>query len=239
MITEHGKKVYEVQNGFFLRQVFAVPGQGTLWRFVRKLSGEVLLSYMVDRSWSEVVLMEDHTSNGGNMAFECLCHILPGCGLKLDTLTFHGVLMEYAGYGIIISAPSGTGKTTHARLWRNEKGALILNGDRAVCRKIDRVWTGFGLPWSGTSGEQINRSVPIKAVVTLGRGKENATSLIRGLDAFGVVAPHMLYPTWDMEMTGRAMDLLDDFLKCIPVIHMRCLPEPEAVEVLEKTLEEL
>lgn len=233
------EKVYEVQDGFFLRQVFVLQDGGTQWRYVRKSSGEILLSYYINRKWSEIILSEDHTGSAGHMAFEYLCHLFPPCGLQQDILTFHGVLMEYDGYGVIISAPSGTGKTTHARLWRDYKRALIINGDRATCRKVNDVWTGFGLPWSGTSGEQINRSVPIKAIVVLERGEENKAFSVKGQDAFAALLPHILCPTWDGELTGKALDLLDDFMKSIPVIRLQCRPDLESVDVLMKVLKEV
>lgn len=232
-------KMFEVQNGFFLQQVFYLADGGTQWKYIRKKSDEILLSYYVNRDWSEVVLVEDHTSTGGNMAFEYLCHIMPACCLKQDVLTFHGPLLEHNGKGIILSAPSGTGKTTHAHLWRDIKHTLIINGDRSAVRKTDGIWVGFGLPWSGTSGEQINRSVPIKAIVVLERGNENEAHQITGLEAFGAVLPHILCPAWDAELTGKAMDLLNDFLRDIPVIRLQCRPDPESVEVLSKALEEL
>lgn len=233
------RKIYEVQNGFFLQQIFSLADGGTLWRYSRKVGEKLLLSYYVNNEWSEIVLIEDHTSSGGNMAFEYLCHIMPSCGLALNMLTFHGVLLEHGGKGLIISAPSGTGKTTHARLWRDNKHALIINGDRAVCRKVDGIWTGFGLPWSGTSGEQINRSVPVQAMAVLERGGENRAFQIRGIDAFGSVLPNLLRPAWDAGLTGKALDLLDDFLRSIPVIRLQCRPDQESVEILSKILEEL
>ena len=64
----------------------------------------------------------------------------------------HGVLMEWQGKGIILTASSGTGKTTHARLWREYENALIINGDRVLIRKEEGQWYAFGTPWSGSSG---------------------------------------------------------------------------------------
>lgn len=233
------RKVSEVQDGFFLRQVFKLADQRTLWRYMRKKTGELLLSFRVSADWSEIVLVEDHTCSGGNMAFEYLCHLMPVCGLTFGMLTFHGALMEHEGEGIMISAPSGTGKTTHARLWRDQKQALILNGDRAVCRKEHGVWKGFGLPWSGTSGEQVNRSVPIKALVILSRSKENQASRIKGEKALSASLSHMLCPAWNGRLVGKSLELLDDFLKEVPVIRLSCRPDADSVEVLARALEEI
>ena len=232
-------KLYEVQDGFFLRQVFKLNDGGLLWRNIRKKNAEVSLSYYVNSNWDEVVLLEDHTSSAGNVAFEYLCHIFPGFGINLNLLTFHGVLLEYNGKGIIISAPSGTGKTTHARLWRDKKNALIINGDRATCRKTNGIWTGYGLPWSGTSGEQINRSVPINIMVILERGDYNHAEQIAGMDAFGAALEHVLKPEWDINLSEKALDLLVDFLQDIPVVRLQCLPNEESVNVLLRILERL
>ncbi len=233
------ERMYEVQEGFFLRQVSALSDGSTLWRSVRKKNGEVFLSYRVSRDRSEVVLLEDHSATRGQTAFEYLCHIVPACMLDSGILTLHGVLMEYEGKGVILCAPSGTGKTTHARLWRDKRNALILNGDRAVCRKADGIWTGYGLPWSGTSGEQINRSVPIKAIAVLERGEKNEAYRVEQLQAFGAVLPHILCPTWDAGQSGKAMDILEELLRKIPVIRFKCRPDPESVEILQTALEGL
>ena len=154
-------------------------------------------------------------------------------------LTFHGVLMEYEGNGIIISAASGTGKTTHARLWRDLRRALIINGDRAVCAKTAEGWTGYGLPWSGTSGEQINRSVTIRALVVLRRGETNEAHRISALEAFHQVFAHVLYPSWDKALAEKMMDLLESFLRDVPIFLLSCRPDAESVDVLHDALAEV
>lgn len=229
----------EEPSGFFLRQVLRAAGGGTDWCFVRRRNGDVCLSYRVSPNWDEITLLADSTQSAGHLAFEYLGQMMPCVFLNHQVLTFHGVLMEHKGQGIILSAPSGTGKTTHARLWRDHKRAVILNGDRATCGKVDGVWTGFGLPWSGTSGEQINRNVPLTALVILERGVQNEAQRITGLESFGAAWPHIQYPGWDAELTGNALELTNEFLCQIPVLRLRCRPDVDSVEVLNRALEEL
>lgn len=224
--------ISEKTAGFFCHKVFSTADESTLWEYSRKKNSKIVLQYRVSDSWDRIDLLCDKSQTAGNLAFEYLGQIVPQCLLLHNILTFHGVLMEYQGQGIIISAPSGTGKTTHARMWRDRYHSLIINGDRATVQRQDGIWTGFGLPWSGTSGEQINRSVPLKALVVLERGEKNDAHQITGLEAFGAVWPHLLYPGWDREMTGRAMDQLDIFLREIPIIRFSCRPDPESVDVL-------
>lgn len=233
------KLLREEKVGFFSHRVYAAENDDLIWRYERIKNGDIVLSYLIKSSCGEIKLLEDNSNTNGILAFEYLGQIIPYFSAAFDVLSFHGVLMEYEDSGIIISAASGTGKTTHARMWRDIHKALIINGDRSTCKKVNGRWTGFGLPWSGTSGEQINRSVPIKAMVILVRGEENSTKRLTGLDAFIEVMPNMLYSGWDAEMTGKAIDLLDDFLSDIPVIKLYCRPDEEAVAVLKSALENL
>lgn len=231
--------LYEQQDGFFLRRISRTKEGGTLWQYLRKKNLNVLLSYHVSADWKRITLLKDHSSSCGQMAFEYLAHLLTACMLAHGLLTFHGVLMEYEGNGIIISAASGTGKTTHARLWRDLRRALIINGDRAVCAKTAEGWTGYGLPWSGTSGEQINRSVVIRALVVLRRGETNEAHRISALEAFHQVFAHVLYPSWDKALAEKMMDLLESFLRDVPIFLLSCRPDAESVDVLHAALDEV
>lgn len=229
----------EESSGFFRRQVFRKSDGGTLWQIVRKRDEKVYLQYTIDSAYKLITLQYDGTQSAGNVAFEYLGLMIPYALLKYNILTFHGVLMEHDGRGIIISAPSGTGKTTHARLWRDKKSAFIINGDRAACQKVNGIWKGYGLPWSGTSGEQMNRCIPLTALVILERGEQNEAHLIDRMESFEAVWSHVQYPNWDRKLIERTLELTNDFLGQVPVIHLRCQPNMDAVEVLNKILEEL
>lgn len=212
---------------------------GTIWSYVRKKTMESVLEFYVPANKSSICLKKDITNSCGVMAFAYMGQIFPYLALFKGMMTFHGVLMEDNDRGIIISAPSGTGKTTHARLWREYNNSLIINGDRAACSFINGHWIGHGLPWSGSSGEQINRSVNITAIVILQQDEINKAERLNGWEAFTALMPNVLYPSWDQESTEIALDMLENFLSCIPVFSLRCRPDIGAVEALEHALEEL
>ena len=227
------------KTGFFERRVFRLPDGGVLWDFVRTAEERVYLRFRVSADWDRVTLLTDATGTQGSAALEYLGQIVPGACLKQGVLTFHGALVEYSGQAFAVCAGSGVGKTTHARLWRDCKRALILNGDRAVCRETDGVWTAYGTPWSGTSGEQINRAAPLRALVVLERGGRNEAARLTLPETLPAMLPHLLYPGWDRELTDRAMERLDSLLCAVPVIRLRCRPDAEAVDVLCRALEAL
>lgn len=227
----------EEKDGFYSRQVWRLQSGELMYRLIQKKHGNVLLSYVIDKEWMRITLLEDNTASGGQASFEFLSRMVLYSMIKQSVLTFHGVLMEYQGKGIIISAPSETGKTTHARLWRDYKNALIINGDNACCVKEKGQWMGFGIPWSGTSGESVNRSVPIQALVILNRGEKNQAKKLSLYEAFGESLPMLHTPTWDADTSELALTMFDDFLENIPVIHLDCCPDEDAVNVLYQYLE--
>lgn len=229
---EEGKLLHSEISGFFRRDVLGAPDGSTIWRFVWNLSDEVVLQYRLSADCRKVELIADRTNSAGMVAFEYLNQLMPGILLKHDVLTFHGVLLEHEGMCFAVCADSGVGKSTHARLWRDRKNALILNGDRTLLRKREGVWHGYGSPWSGTSGEQVCRSAPLKAIVILKRGEENRVERLNCLDSLTGALAHVLYPGWDGDATNKAMELLDGLLTEIPVYGLHCRPDGEAVQVL-------
>ncbi|MGN0333092.1 MAG: hypothetical protein ACI4D9_08770 [Lachnospiraceae bacterium] len=224
------------KTGFFERRVYLMSDGNMLWDFVRKRKEQLLLRFQVNSKWNRVSLLEDATNTQRNAAFEYLAQIMPSICLKHNLLTLHASLVELDGQAIAICAPSGTGKTTHARLWRDCKNALILNGDRAVCKNTEQGWRAYGTPWSGTSGEQINRSASLKAIVVLERGEENVVRRLSGIETFSGIFPHVLYSSWDRDLTECAMTQLDNLLCTIPVYHLCCRPDKDAVEVLYRAV---
>lgn len=231
--------LFKEKRGFFDWIVVRSLNGDLFYSLVRRSRNSRYLLYRVQENGEKIFLLEDKTESNGQAAFEYLGRIIPNVFLQHNMLTFHGVLMEYEGKGIIISADSGTGKTTHARLWRDSRNALIINGDRAVCQKQGNTWIGIGTPWSGTSGEQINRQVNIRVVVVLERDKKNEAEHMTEMEAFGALLPQIQYPAWDVELAGKMMELLGDFLTEIPIIRLKCRPDLDAVNTLECMLEEL
>lgn len=229
--VDKNKLLYQEQSGFFEKQFYS-SHNGIIWEITRRSNHDVIIRYNISLDWKCISLLEDHSQSYGFTAFESIGQLFCYSAIQYSILSFHGVLMEYQGKGIIISAASGTGKTTHARLWRDYKNALIINGDRSCCYKQENQWIGFGIPWSGTSGENINRNVPIHAIVILERGTSNHAEKLDKYTGFQYLFPHLLYPCWDISLTNKTFDLLDDFIHSVDIIRLSCLPNKESVETL-------
>ncbi|MBR7160000.1 MAG: hypothetical protein IKD20_03075 [Clostridia bacterium] len=81
----------------------------------------------------------------------------------------HSSAISYRGEAVLVSAPSGTGKSTHASMWVEHKGAIILNDDCPMILPVEDGFRVYGNPWSGKSFVHQNDYAMLKAVVFLTR----------------------------------------------------------------------
>ena len=156
-----------------------------------------------------------------------------------DSLILHCAYMVYQGEAILFSAPSETGKTTQANLWEKYRGSRTVNGDRSLLGKIDDRWTAQGWPVCGTSEVCNNEAVPIKAVVMLSQAKENRAERLSPGHAFPLLYSQITVNKWNTEDHIHTMDLIEDFLGSVPVLHLGCTISEEAVACLEDVLHTL
>ena len=85
---------------------------------------------------------------------------------EYDTFLFHGSVVAVDGVGYLFTAKSGTGKSTHTRLWRELLGsrAVMVNDDKPlICVSNDEI-TVFGTPYNGKHRLGSNIAVPLKAI---------------------------------------------------------------------------
>ena len=92
------------------------------------------------------------------------------------------------------------------------------------------------MPWCGTSGEYINRRVPITDIVFLDRGPTNQVSHISEFEGVMRLMESIKAPTWNRDLYIKAMDYCEEIAHRIPLWHLSCTPDLEAVHVLKTAL---
>lgn len=152
---------------------------------------------------------------------------------------FHCSYIEWEGEAILFTAPSGTGKSTQADLWREYRGTEIINGDRAAIRLVDGKLVAEGIPFAGSSRYCENRSLPIRAVVYLAQAKETSIRKLRGYEAFSKIWEGVSVNTWDQEDMKLVSKAVQEVARQIPVFYLPCTPDEAAVKTLEEALRKL
>ncbi|MDO4492003.1 MAG: hypothetical protein Q4B85_13140 [Lachnospiraceae bacterium] len=141
-------------------------------------------------------------------------------------------------YGaVLFTAPSGTGKSTQAELWRKYRGAEILNGDRTGIWKENGRFLAGGVIWCGTSGIMENEILPVAAIVVLKQGPVNRISPLRMISKVGRMMEQTTINAWNREMYLKAQEFWMDLCSQVPVLELTCRPDEGAVQVLEEELE--
>jgi len=149
---------------------------------------------------------------------------------------FHCAFVEYRGKAILFTAPSETGKSTQAELWRRYRGAEIINGDRAAVRLSEGTLLAEGIPFSGSSTYCKNRSLPLSAIVYLAQAPKTTIRKLRGYEAFSKIWEGISVNTWDRQDMELVSALVQKTAAEIPVFYMPCTPDADAVRILEEML---
>lgn len=153
--------------------------------------------------------------------------------LPKKAVAFHSSVIRYRGKGVLFLGESGTGKSTHTRLWREHiPGAELLNDDSPIIRATEREAIVFGSPWSGKTPCYRNESCPITAVVRLSQAPHNHIRRLRPIEAIGALLPSAP-PAFarDERLSDDTCGLLSRLIAQVPVYHLECLPDAAAAQL--------
>ncbi len=156
-----------------------------------------------------------------------------------DGILLHSSFIRWQEEALVFTAPSGTGKSTQAELWRVHRGAQVLNGDRSVLLPGEKGFQALGLPFSGSSGICHRASLPLRAVVVLSQGPENTVQPLTGTAAFSRIWEGCSFHTWNRAEVAATAAAVAALIGQVPVLHLTCTPDEQAVAALENALNAL
>lgn len=152
---------------------------------------------------------------------------------RYGVVLFHGSAVAFEGEVYLFTAPSGTGKSTHARLWRRGLGerVLMVNDDKPFLgAKDDGTILVYGAPWNGKHGLSKNIALPLKGICILSQAKENKIRQIKAGDAFQDIYRQTFKKSTDVELMKDTLHVLGNVLK-YPIWKLECNISKEAFRV--------
>lgn len=149
-----------------------------------------------------------------------------------DTVLFHGSCVAVDGEGYLFTAKSGTGKSTHTRLWKELLGdrAVMVNDDKPLIQVTDKGAKVFGSPWDGKHRLSSNISVPLKALCVLTRAEHNFIRPVSVREAYPVLLQQAYRPA-DGAALGRTLHLIDRLTVNVRLWVLGCNTDIEAAEI--------
>ncbi len=156
--------------------------------------------------------------------------------LDRDAMILHASYVEVQGEALLFLGPSGTGKSTQARLWETHGSAQTLNGDRALLRKSGVQWFVHGYPCCGSSHICVNRSLPLKAIILLTQDSRNYTeALSPSQKILALTSGAQFYP-WASEEVQKVLSLAESLAREVPICKLHCTVDAVAVRCLQSYL---
>jgi hypothetical protein len=160
-----------------------------------------------------------------------LCYLLStACH---DTLLMHASAVIYEGHAYLFLGKSGTGKSTHSRMWLETlEGAELMNDDHPVLRvESDGTVVAYGSPWSGKTPCYKNMKAPVGGIVRIARAPYNQAVRLSPFQAYASLLTSSSGMTWERELADGRDNTLQKIASCVPCWKMECLPDHAAAYV--------
>lgn len=155
----------------------------------------------------------------------------------LHTLLMHASVVRHAGTGYLFLGRSGTGKSTHSRLWLTYiPDTELMNDDNPVVRVVNGTVKVYGSPWSGKTPCYRNVVAPAGGFVQLEQKPENKIRRESVLESFATLLPSVSSMKWDKQVYMAICDTISDLIRLVPIYHLGCLPDEEAARLCYNTL---
>ena len=156
---------------------------------------------------------------------------------EYETVLFHGSVIAVDGEAYLFTAKSGTGKSTHTRLWREllSDRAVMVNDDKPFLRVMPDCIQVYGSPWNGKHGLGNNIDVPLKAICILERGEHNEISKIPANEAVSMLLQQSNRPH-GAALLPKYFDILEHIANKTAFYRLKCNMDPEAALIAYQTM---
>ena len=148
------------------------------------------------------------------------------------TALFHAAVVSHQGKAYMFLGPSGTGKSTHARLWlKHIEGTDLVNDDNPVVTTRGACAVVYGSPWSGKTPCYRNVNYPLGGIVLLSQAPYNKIRRLSGLQAYASLVSSISGKRWDERIADGLHHTEDVLASHVPVWHLECLPDEDAARI--------
>ena len=155
----------------------------------------------------------------------------------LSTLLLHASVTRYEGRGNLFFGVSGTGKSTHSRLWHEYvPGSDLMNDDNPIIRFEEDRCLVYGSPWSGKTLCYRNVVAPVNALVRLEQYPENRIERLAPLQAYASVIAAVSTIRWNHDTMSLLVPTVERVAMTIPCFQLKCRPDEEAVRICKEAI---
>lgn len=143
--------------------------------------------------------------------------------IDFGAILFHSSAVAVDGKAYVFTAKSGTGKSTHAALWKKllSERAVMINDDKPLIRQSGDDFIVYGTPWNGKHRLGANISATLADVCVISRGEQNEIEMISPESALPTLLSQTFRPT-DAEKTARVLETVIKMSERVPIYKLKC-----------------
>ena len=157
--------------------------------------------------------------------YRSICKQIP----TQNRFLLHASILEYNGKAYAFLGRSGTGKSTHTKLWLHYvENTCVLNGDKPILEYVDGKFIAHGTPWQGKESWGYKGKAQLCGLCFLEQAKENEISKMSVGETSARIFQQVLLPQ-DEENVVATLDLIDKLVEIVPAYLLRCNISEEAV----------
>lgn len=155
-----------------------------------------------------------------------------------NALILHASVVVCDGRAFMFMGKSGTGKSTHSRLWlENFPSCTLLNDDcPMIIAGDDDTFLACGTPWSGKTPCWRDLRFPLGGIARLRQAPVNRFIPLAGIDSFVALIPGMSVMTSDERLYSDASSTVLRLVSAVPTGILECLPDGVAARLCREAL---
>lgn len=150
--------------------------------------------------------------------YRSLCMQLP----SFRRMLLHASVLEYKGQGFAFLGRSGTGKSTHTRLWLEYlPDTRVVNGDKPILESTDTGFVAYGTPWRGKENWGCKGKTLLRGLCFLEQAKENSVRRMSPSEVTARLFSQILLPETE-ENAIATLELADKLIMTTPAYLLGC-----------------
>jgi len=151
----------------------------------------------------------------------------------------HSASILYNDKAWLFTGPSGTGKSTHTNLWKDNLGVPVINGDLNLITIEDGEAVVYGLPWCGTSGIAKNDRYVLGGVVLLEQYRDNIVEELTMERKIVGIMNRLISPSWTEKLMTENLVFSEKIADIIYTGRLKCTKEIQAMNVMKTRIDTL
>lgn len=229
------------EPGFIELSVYNDP-EYHCFEFTQPMSDEVNGRLFIDNKWKEARLYLEGTDIQKWMTFTTginFCYLLSTASHQ--TVLAHSSCVTYRDKAYMFLGKSGTGKSTHSRMWLNAlEDVILMNDDHPVIRiNPDGKAIAYGSPWSGKTRCYKNMEAPVGGIIRISRAPYNKARRLSPIESYASLMTSFSGMTWEKELADGRDKTIQGIIGTVPCWVMECLPDEDAARVCCKAVTEV